>query len=73
MSCSKVVSISSDYDKAVSQLNNILSQLNAPIPMKYIRQNEEKSVINTPSGKGYGVENFQNGENNQTEYEKFHQ
>ena len=41
----------------------ILSQLNAPIPMKYIRQNEEKSVINTPSGKGYGVENFQNGEN----------
>ena len=41
----------------------ILSQLNSPIPMKYVSMNEEKNVVNTPSGKGFGVENFQKGKN----------
>ena len=63
LSVNKSYSDHSNDGSLENSASYILSQLNSPIPMKYISMNEEKNVINTPSEKGYGVENFQKGKN----------
>ena len=48
-----------NYSSLEDSTSYILSQLKSPIPMKYIRKNEEKDMIDIPSEKGYGVEKFE--------------